>query len=203
MNDHNDLIPEQHTGIQKKSSESVEFDSVEAARQFFQVARKRLLDINNWQHISTGLSSTFILRDAQGQSIGHRFPEVGDYMQIDIPGPEPKAGDGHDWVRIEAIEETKNTAADEMTIIRVRPAPSPVDNQAEVAHFLDDQATSTFAVFRLGSTVTAEVYGHNETANTHTEGLADKVRNVVVAVGSWLGFSDAQWGNLTKGIVQN
>ncbi len=167
---------------------------MEAARQFFQVARKRLLDVNNWQNISSGLSSTFILRDAQGQSIGHRFPEVGDYMQIDIPAPGNKAGDGHDWVRFEAIEETKNNEADEMTSMRVRPVSSPLNDQPDVAHFLDEKATSTFIVYRTGTKVTA---------NTEGTSLVDKVRNVATAVGAWLGFSDVQWKNLSKAIVEN
>ena len=201
MKDDQKPVPDQQVGIKKKSSEAVQFDSVEAARQFFQVARKRLLDVNNWQHITSGLSSTFILRDAQGQSIGHRLPEVGDYMQIDIPGPGSKVGDGHDWVRIEAIDETKNVEADEMTSMRVRPVRSPLNDQPDVAHFLNAEATSTFLVYRTGAEVTAEVHGRNEEANTETTSLIDKVRNVATAVGAWLGFSDVQWKSLAKAIV--
>ncbi|MEO6038085.1 MAG: hypothetical protein ABIQ93_06700, partial [Saprospiraceae bacterium] len=151
--------------------------------------------------ITDGLSSTFILRDAQGQSVAHRLPEVGDYMQIDIPGPGPKAGDGHNWVRIEAIDDTKAAEADEMISMRTRPAASPLGSETEVAHFLDDQATSAFVVFRIGTRVTAEIFGHNEAANTETEGLLDKVRNVATAVGAWLGFSDLQWKSLAMAIV--
>ena len=200
MKDKQALVPDQQVGVQKKSSETADFDSVAAARQFFQVARKRLLDINNWQHICSGLSSTFILRDAQGQSIAHRLPEVGDYVQIDVPGPGPDAGDGHDWVQIEAIDDRPDEA-DEVTSMRFRPVSSPLNSQPDVAHFLDDGATSTFLVSRTGTSVTADILGRNEEANTETDNLLDKVRNIATAVGAWLGFADVQWKSLAKALV--
>jgi hypothetical protein len=201
MNEHPNNTSEPKEGIQKQFSETAEFDTVEAARQFFQIARKRMLDVNNWQQLCDGLSSTFRLRNAHGEPVGHRLPEPGDYMQIDIPGPGPQNGDGHDWVRVEALEDNKSTTADEMALMRVRPAASPLNVQGEVAHFLDDQATSTFVVFRIGSRVTAEVFGSDEVANTEATGLLDKVRNVATAVASWLGFSDVQWKSLVKAVV--
>ncbi len=201
MNEHQDITPEQKEGIQKNFSETVAFDSVETAREFFRVARERMLDVNNWQQICGGASSAFRLRNAQGEPVGYRLPEVGDYMQINIPGPGPQSGDGHDWVRVEAVEDSKNTSADEMTLMRVRPAPSPLNDQSDVAHFLDDKAASTFVVFRIGDRVTAEVFGSNETVNTDAHGLLDKVRNVATAVASWFGFSDVQWKSLVKAIV--
>lgn len=201
MNEHQDITPEQKEGIQKNFSETVEFNSVETAQKFFRVARERMLDVNNWQQICGGSSSTFRLRNAQGEPVGYRLPEVGDYVQIDIPGPGPQAGDGHDWVQVEAVEDSKNTSADEMTLMRVRPASSPLNDQGDVAHFLDDKATSTFVVFRLGDRVVAEIFGSNETVNSESHGLLDKVRNVATAVASWLGFSDVQWKSLAKAIV--
>ena len=200
MENTNSLTSEQQVGVQKNASETVEFDNWEAAQQFFQVARKRLLDVNNWQNITDGLSSTFIVRDALGQSVGHRFPEVGDYFQIDMPGPGNVAGDGHNWVVVEAVEDRSDAGGDR-TSIRVRPAASPLNDQPDVAHFLDAAATSTFTVCRVGKSVTAEVHSRNEMSNTKTESLLDKVRNVVAAVGAWLGFADVQWKNLAKALV--
>ncbi len=200
MKDTNVLVPEHQAGIQKNASETVEFDNWEAAQQFFQVARKRLLDINNWQNITHGLSSTFILRDDKGQSVGHRFPEVGDYFQIDIPGSSTVSGDGHDWVVVEAMEDRSDAGGDVISI-RVRPASSPLNEQPETQHFLDNTATSTFVVSRVGTSVTAEIHGRNERPNTETDNLLDKIRNVATAVGAWLGFADVQWKNLAKAIV--
>ncbi len=201
MKDNHPIVPEQQVGVQKNASETVEFENWEAAQQFFQVARKRLLDVNNWQTICSGLTSTFILRDAYGQSVGHRFPEVGDYFQIDVPGSSPVSGDGHDWVIVEAVEDHSDAGGD-LTSMRVRPAASPLDDQPTVNHFLDEAATSTFLVSRVGSSVTAEVHGRNERANTEADNLLDKIRNVATAVGAWLGFADVQWKNLAKALVQ-
>ncbi len=200
MENKDPLVPEQQFGVEKNASETVEFDNWEAAQQFFQIARKRLLDVNNWQTICGGLSSTFIVRDAHGQSVGHRFPEVGDYFQIDIPGPGTESGDGHDWVIVEAIEDRSDAGGD-LTSIRVRPASSPLNDKPDVAHFLDENATSTFSVARNGTSVTAEVHGRNEKSNTEATSVLDKLRNVATAVGAWLGFADVQWKNLAKALV--
>jgi hypothetical protein len=201
MNEQPEIIPEQKEGVEKHFSETVEFKTVEEARQFFQVARKRLLDVNNWQQICDNWSSTFRLRNQHGEPVGYRLPEAGDYFQIDIPGPGPQSGAGHDWVRVEAVEDHKNTTADELTMMRVRPAPSPLNDQEDVAHFLDNHSTSTFIVSRMGTRITAEIFGNNETANTSSDSLIDKVRNVATAVASWLGFSNVQWSTLAKAIV--
>ena len=190
MNDLEQNTPDQKEGIQKQFSETVELETVEAARQFYKVARERMLDVNNWKQICDGLSSTFRLRNAHGEPVGHRLPEKGDFLQIDIPGPGPEAGDGRDWVRVETVEDDNSVTADEIALMRVRPAPSPLNGQGEVAHFLDQQATSTFVVFRIGNRVTAEIFGSDEVANTESAGLLDKVRNVATSIVSWLGFSD-------------
>ncbi len=200
MKDANPSVPEQQVGVQKNASETVEFENWEAAQQFFQVARKRLLDVNNWQTICAGLSSTFILRDEHGQSVGHRFPEVGDYFQIDIPGSGNAAGGGHDWVIVEAVEDRSDAGGD-LVSIQVRPASSPLNDDPNVAHFLDETATSTFMVSRVGTVVTAAIHGRNERSNTEPDNLLDKLRNVVTAVGAWLGFADVQWKNLAQALV--
>ena len=38
----------------------------------------------------------------------NRLAKVGDYFQINIPGPGPAAGAGYDWVEVEAIEDHAN-----------------------------------------------------------------------------------------------
>lgn len=194
------LVPVQRTGIQKDTIESVSLESPESARDFFQVARRRLLDVNHWHDRCAGPSSTFTLHDAQGQRV-ERPAEVGDYFEIILPGPGPVAGDGADWVRIEAIDEQHDETHD-VTSVRVRPAPSPRNAQPDVAHFLSDSATSTFVVTRTGSTVSADVHGRNEVPNSDAERVIDTVRNVATAIGAFLGLADVQWGALVKALVR-
>lgn len=194
------LIPEQRVGAQKDSRQTVGFESVEAARAFFQIARERLLDVNRWHELCGGPSATFQLRDAAGVPVD-RPAQVDDYFQIDIPGPGTRSGEGYDWVRIEAVEDRADEISD-LTCLRVRPAPSPLNDQADVSHFFRDTATSTFLVVRTDSTVSAEVHGRNEVPNTEAENLIDKVRNAATALGALLGFADVQWGTLVKALVR-
>lgn len=86
--------------------------------------------------------------------------------------------------------------------LRVRPAPSPLNDRPDVAHFLSDSATSTFFVEQRGTAVTAGVLGRNERPNTEADRLADKVRNAAVAVGAWAGFADVQWEKLVEGLMR-
>ncbi|MBC8052817.1 MAG: hypothetical protein H7Y13_07110 [Sphingobacteriaceae bacterium] len=72
-----------------------------------------------------------------------------------------------------------------------------------MAHFFKDDASSTFLVQRNGLTVKAEVHGRNEQANTNTEKFIDKARNILVAAGAMLGFSDFQWKSLVKGLIRH
>jgi hypothetical protein len=194
------LIPEQRVGVQKDSRETVGFESVEAARAFFQIARERLLHVSHWHELCDGPSATFQLRDATGTPVD-RPSQVGDYFQIDVPGPGTRSGEGTDWVRIEALEDCRDDAY-EVTSLRVRPAPSPLNDQPDVAHFFSDSATSTFVVQRTGLTVSAEVHGRNEVPNADAENVIDKVRNVATAVGAFLGLADMQWGTLVKALVR-
>lgn len=194
------LAPAQRTGFEKNIVHTTGFDTPEAARGFYPVARQRLLDVNRWRDHCQESGGTFVLHDATGQRMD-RPAEVGDFFQIDIPGPGPAAGDGYDWVRVEALDETTD-AEGQRTAMRVRPAPSPRNDSPDVAHFLADSATSTFFVEQRGTTVTAGVLGRNERPNTATESLVDKVRNAAVTVGAKAGLADVQWQNLVAGLVR-
>lgn len=194
------LAPAQQTGFEKNVVHTTRFADEAAARAFYPVARQRLLDVNRWRDYCDGPSGTFVLHDATGQRTD-RPAQVGDFFQIDIPGPGPAAGDGYDWVQVEALDET--TDADiQRTALRVRPAPSPRNESPDVAHFLADSATSTFFVEQRGTTVTAGVLGRNERPNTDTQSLVDKARNTAVTAGAWVGFADVQWQNLVTGLVR-
>lgn len=193
------VVPAQEVGVQKDTAHTVQATTPEAAQALFQLARKRLLDVNNWHVLCAGLSSTFTLRDAKGLPVG-RPARVGDFFQIDIPGPGTDSGEGYDWVQVEVVEDRKE-ADGELTFLRVRPAPSPLNEKPDVAHFLDNQATSTFLVSRQGLAVSAEVHGRNEVSNTSADSVIDKVRNAVAAVGAWMGFSDLQWKQLVEALV--
>lgn len=193
-------IPSQETGSEMNAVEKATFDNTAEARQFYEVAKERLLSVNRWAEISALPSSTFRLCDGSGAE-ADRLVKEGDYFKIDIPGPGTTSGDGFDWVKVEHLQEEEINGT-EIISIRVRPAANPNTPDPDTAHFFKDTATSTFQVKRIGSEVFAEVHGRNEQPNTDTEHLTDNVRNTLVGTSAKIGFSFPQWKGLVAGLVK-
>lgn len=196
-----DMIPEQETGSKTDTHHSVTARNEQEAKALFETAKERLQDINSWKKFAGAASATFTLTDDNGNEV-HRKAAKGDHFKINIPGPGSEAGSGYDWVMIEAIEDKSDPGGNtEAFAIRVRPTNEP-GKPGEVAHFFKDNATSSFAVQREELTVTASVHGRNEEPNTTNEGILDKVRNTMIAIGAMLGMSDTQWKSLVKGLLE-
>jgi hypothetical protein len=193
-------VPMQYTGSEMNAVEETVLETEEAAIRFFEVVKERLLNVNQWGALAKVPLSTFRLTDAQGQEIDG-YAKEGNYFKIDIPGPGTQTGEGFDWVKVESIE-TKKDADWEYLSMRVRPATNPAINDPAIAHFLQEDATSTFQVKRLGNTITAEEHGRNEVPNTKTEKGMDNVRNTLVGWGAKLGLSYPQWKSLVVGLVE-
>lgn len=191
-----EVIPEHNKGIETNTESSVELSSEEEAKDFFKVVKERLLAIDEWHQYAGSATANFQLTDERGEPV-KRQPQKGDHFKIKIPGPGTVTGEGNDWVKIETIEEEENYLG-----IRVRPATNPTNERTDVAHFFDEDATSSFLVKREGKKVTAGVYGRNEKPNTDTETVVDKVRNAAIATGAISGFSKLQWKSLVNGLVK-
>jgi len=199
-NQNSQAIPPQEEGKQVDIVETIKASNDEEARLIFRQARQRLFDVSNWSQISEGISALFLLTDQYGKE-KQGMPARGDYFRIDIPGPGALAGEGYDWVRVEMIDD--NPAPEnktEWTIIKVRPSENPATKEG-VAHFFDEEATSSFIVKREDDLITAEVHGRNEKPNISAEELPDKIRNTVVGIGALAGFAKIQWRNLAKGLL--
>lgn len=198
------LVPAQKEGIKKDIQHSVVARSVEDAEEWFVDVKNRLLDVNHWEHYSKLTSVEFRLTDAHGKNVNRRAHR-GDHLRIYIPGPGPSSGDGYDWVVIEAIEYDDYPDDDhEAFAMRVRPSSDPHKHSGNGdAHFFSSDATSTFVIERTGTHLSAHYHGRNETANTDDDtSLFDKARNTGVALGAWLGLSDAQCVSLIKGLLE-
>lgn len=196
INPEDELIPENEAGIQTNTETVAELPDSGLAENFFEIAKKRLLDINQWHEYAGAASARFQLTDKNGKPV-NRIPQKGDHFQIDLPAPGTKTGEGHDWVQLEEIQETSDSIA-----MLVRPAPNPLNDKEEVAHFFTDDATSSFIVKRENNRVIAGVYGRNEKPNTDQEKFSDKIRNAAVAAGAISGFSKLQWKSLVNGLVK-
>lgn len=199
MENQNEIIPKQQKGIATDIKESITLSGLKEAIQVYDVAVNRLKDVNHWHFITKHLETKFTLRDKNGIEVTRQVA-LGDYFQINIPFPGLDSGKGYDWVQVKELKEENNQQQDEQTFsMLVKPTHPPFAE--ETAHFFDDKASSTFSVLRKGNKITALVHGRNETPNTFVHGLAGKIRNLLVAIGSFLGFSYFQWKSLVKGLL--
>lgn len=194
------IIPVQEEGKQNDLYHSEELDSREEACKCFIRAYKRMLNPRVWHKLCGSMSATFMLVD--GDDDPHRLAMEGDHFRIDIPGPGPRSGDGHDWVMVEAIElHLDATGNEEHAAMRLRPCKNP-QGGTDVAHFFKDSATSTFVIARTGNKVTASYHGRNELPNIETGSIIDNLRNAVVTSGAMAGLSEAQWQTLINEFLQ-
>ncbi len=193
-------IPQQKTGGFSDTISKRTFDSEEHAKSYFQVIKQRFLDINHWHQVAGEEKAEFVLFNSEGSAV-ERMPIVGDFVRINIPGPENKTGDGFDWVKVEDIHQ-QTTEHKEIISIRVRPASSPQNIKSETAHFFDDTATSNFIIKRVNKKIGAEVHGRNEKPNVEDLNLKEKIRNTFIAIGGIFGASKIQWKSLTDGLIK-
>jgi hypothetical protein len=199
MKNQNEIIPKQHKGIASDIQETIILSDVEEAIQFYDIAVNRLKDVNHWHFITQHIETKFTLRDKNGIEV-KRQVALGDYFQINIPFPGLDSGKGYDWVQVKELKEENNQQQDEQTFsMLVKPTHPPFEK--ETAHFFDTEASSTFSVLRNGTKITALVHGRNEKPNTLVYSLTGKIRNIIVALGSFLGFSYFQWKSLVKGLL--
>jgi hypothetical protein len=196
------IVPDQQEGNSSGAIVKVECDSITDAIQLFHTAKVRLLSINKWSTYSGVLSGAFQLTDSTGVEL-NRTPRIHDLIRIDLPGPGPRAGDGYDWVAIEAMENKSDRESDEEVFaFRVRPTQSPLSDEKQSDHFYTSAATSSFIIQRKGKAVCASEEGRNEKPNTDTTNVLDNVRNVVVAFSASKGMSYPQWKSLMNGILK-
>ena len=201
MPDANDNIPEQVQGQHTDVIAFADRPTQQEAHQLFLLAKDRLKDISQWHLFSGPGSGKFVITDARGNEV-YKTAEQGDIFYIDLPAPGPVAGDGKEWVRIEAMEEIDNAEAEsEYLTITVRPVANPGNPGKAVAHFFSHTSTNTFIVERYLNHVSAAAHDRNETPNTQDTGLFDTVRNTITALTARKGLSVPQWKSLVEGIL--
>ena len=132
-----EVIPEQHEGAESNTEETAEFNSIDEPKDFFNLVKRRLVNINGWHQYAGKLSADFRLTDEKGDEV-ERDVKEGDHFKIDIPGPGPVTGDGYDWVQVEKIEDETGDDEESLTI-RVRPATNPKNERRDTAHFFSEE----------------------------------------------------------------
>lgn len=196
------FIPDQNSGLEKNLSEHTEKTSVDAARDFFDKAKERLKNINQWHELAGILSAKFVVTDKEGIPL-FRSVEKGDRVRIDLPGPA-LAGEKFDWVCVENVMYNSQSSDDsESLLIALRPCAAPGSITPAPDHFFDETATSTFILRRERNKIYMDYHGRNEVINTSADHTPEKIRNIVVGIGALMGLSDLQWKSLVKGIIND
>jgi hypothetical protein len=196
------LIPEHKEGKQNDLHFSAVFDDREKAVDCFKRAQKRLLNPGVWHKLGGIFSGEFVLVNETGNQ-PQRLAEAGDMYRIDLPGPGPRAGNGYDWVRIDAIDDRSDeTLDDELFAIRVSPTFNPYNATPVTAHFFKAGASSTFVIKRNRNQVIAEYHGRNEVTNNETGNLVDNARNSMMGTAALAGLSELQWSALIKALLE-
>ncbi len=196
------IIPENTVGKQTDLEQTAAWNSEDEAVDCFKRAYKRLLNPPVWQEISGMLSASFVLTGKGGYELD-RLAQENDHIRINLHTPGNAAGEGYDWVKIEAMQYLSGpNETEELFGMRVRPCANPAEDGSDTAHFFTSTATSTFIVHRQGNIVTASYHGRNEQANSDTENGADNIRNTAVAAAAKAGLSELQWMALIKGFLQ-
>lgn len=195
-----ETIPKQETGIPIDTESSLELDTEQHATQRFELAKHRLLHVNQWHEVANRFSAHFQLMDEHGRPLEGEARQ-GYYFRIQIPGSENKGGEGFDWVIIEDVEYF-NTDQIESVAIRVRPTSCPQNDKDSIDHFYSKDSTSTFTVTREGNKLTAAIYDRNTKPNAEGHNILHKIRDAIVGAVGIAAMSKIQWKNLAVGLLE-
>ena len=196
-----EIIPTQFAGQEIEVEATKELKDEAEAKSLYNVAKKKLLDVNNWKKIAGTITAQFQIINEKGEEVT-RYVKKGDYLRINIPGPGSKEGDGYDWVLVEELKEI-NMESLQSVGFRVRPNENPFGEKNETSHFYSKEATSSFIICRENSQLISRIVDRNLLPNTESGSLVDKVRDVVVGVSAIAGLSKLQWQQLANGLIKN
>lgn len=196
-------VPEHEKGSFHDTESVRKLNDLENSIENFKTLKDRFLSVNYWSYYAKGTGADFKLHDRDG-NLKKRLPEKGDFIRIDIPGPGNFEARGFDWVQITDMYEKQFNEGEiaELLLIECRPSEIPGKENTNTAHFYTAEATSTLIIFRgTDYCIKLGIYGRNETPNMNA-GIADKARNLTIALGGMVGLSKIQWKALADGLVE-
>jgi len=200
QNDLIGIVPPQFKGQEIEVDAVQDLKTESEAQRLYDIAKKKLLNVNNWNRIAGAVTARFQIIDKKGNEVD-REVQKGDYLRIDIPGPGTKEGGGFDWVLVEELDEIRQPSVQSVGF-RVRPNENPFGQRNETAHFYSKEATSSFIIIREKTKIIAWIIDRNLRPNTEQESLADKIRDVAVGISAIAGFSKVQWQGLAKALLE-
>ena len=166
----------------------------ETALAAFQRSKSKLFNVNKWSDLP-GISSGFKVYSAEGTPKASGMPVIGDFIYIDLPGPTPET-----WVKV--IDLKDETEEAEFTVSPSHDPREKGEKAQEVEHFFADEATSTFRVELIGTTIFAYEIGKEEGINNEGKKAGGRqIINTLIAIGGWIAIQEMQWRKLTDYLV--
>lgn len=176
------LVPQHAEGAYKDLEHTIAVTDHDDAEDLFVDAKDRLWNVNGWGGEG---SVTFRLTDAHGKKL-NRIAHRNDHIRTSWGNA---AGEGEDWVEVEAVEYDDYPDEDYETFaVRVHPAQLHHGSGGYPVHSLP---TGTFVVERRGLTLKAAFHGRNEIV--HGDGSA--------SVG-WRSVTDEQWLTIIRAFIE-
>ena len=194
------LIPTQFKGKQEDIVESKSWADEHQAQLRYEILRKKLLHVNEWQYYAPELRVKFHLYDSQGKELAG-FISQNNYIRISIPGPGNAAGQGYDWVKVVNVEEQESPVP--WLCITVHPTVPPNARHNTIAHFYTEKASNTFVVLCYGHSLYMEVRSRNLNVNDDEVSFKDKIRNKAVAWGGKVGLSGINWKKFAQAMMNH
>lgn len=193
-------ISQHFIGKKLDLSEYIMFDTATLAQNAFDTVRRRLLDVNRWYTQVEQPMVTFEVTDARNVPLD-RSIRLGDYIRIDIPGPNTKTGGGYNWVTVTHMDDRPDDG--ELTFT-FRPSPNPIlEESNHTNHFFSQYASSTFLLCRENKRLQLSYAGRNEEINLDNSNLSDFIRNTLVGSAAKIGFSEPHWKKLIVGMLKD
>lgn len=162
-----------------------EFPDAVSAKKSFPDAVKRLLNVNKWTEES-GIRTTFLLCDKQGNESETLQPDEDDYIKILLPGVPME-----NWVQVKEVRFGKDFV--EFT---VQPSADPKGDPEKTAHFFDKDSKSVFRAELFENKIKACEIGIDERINNQDESGMRAIPNTLIAEAGWNGLQYIQWQNL-------
>ncbi len=164
-----DYIPRQSKGEGTDVMNEDSYANNTDARDAFDTARSRMLDVNNW--------SQYAATEAPISTLGGYNPAVPNFSlhrdagtpnQADVGDVIKISAGGQDmYVRIDKIIDTPSEFA-----MQVRPSDANGNTNGATEHMYSAEATNTFRLTQHGNTVLNGFHGRNEVTNSGLQNWA-------------------------------
>lgn len=175
----------------------------EDAILLFKNARDKLININQWDTLLAGHTTSFQVVSTTGQlidaSAGSSF-----YVRIDIASKGSETGYGYDWLQIEdwvdMEDENENLS---LLSFSLRPSVNPEQKNEKIAHYFSPDSSLTMLLRREANNVKISVFETNLVINPLAEkSVAGTIRQTLVGSAGVCGLTNNEWEEIVRNLLE-